>query len=159
MKFRPFYLFALLLGFLSSCAKLDHQTAATAPHASVRVAHKSELARSSVTSIDGLAVKPATTYRLRPGKHSVEIEYKTTVTMHGNNFGYNLSPPVDLHLDADGGGSISGGDPFGTSLNQPVNFSADDRRFHRKSLPFQVEAGKRYLVSPDLVTPCQQLRN
>lgn len=136
---------------LASCASFQNQTGEHEPHGRVTVVKREDFRneRGRVKSLDGLAVTPGQSYRVKPGTHQVTVEFTETVIETADPVSYTLfgSPsteePADVMLSQSGGMSVTGQQPF-TAGTQPVRLSVENRRTRTRTIPLTVKAGRHY---------------
>jgi hypothetical protein len=164
-RFIPQVRLNVILGFgllLAGCAQFQHQTGESEPHALVTVVKpgNSPGPFGEVKSLDGLPVSAGQAYRVKPGTHTVVVQFVETVTetsqrytatlFHAGNAPPLEEQPANVHLSQTGGVSVTGQQPFATM--QPANLSVEDRRTRTTTQSISVKAGWHYELKGNLVT-------
>lgn len=117
------------------CDTFDHQTTTREPHALVTVGNAPEVSADSGTlkSLDRLSVCAGTTYRMRPGKHVVVVEFMER----------SAEPEKQLRACLDAAQAV-----------YPRGVQGHRREVSRTIV---VQAGKHYRLVGDRFMPCLQL--
>lgn len=148
---------------LAGCAHFEPQTSELEPHGLVTVVKPLEYAGEAgvVKKLDGLAVRTGQTYRVRPGMHTVVVQFVDTgvetskpVTL----FGVGTAPKeraADMHVSESGKMTVTGQQPF--SGMQPATLSVETRRTRFITNSLSVQAGWRYELDGDRVTTARFL--
>jgi hypothetical protein len=140
-------LLAGILALACGCARFEHQTAATEPHAVLRISPpptESDLERRLIKRVDGLPVRAGNDYRVRPGTHQmvVQVLERFSQTYRPYSAGGQTDGTASLNINERGGVSAIEGNPFGGT--EMVNINVDARRVYFITNTIVAEAGWRY---------------
>lgn len=137
----------ILTAGLAGCAGLKHQTLETEPHAVVRVikSDESSFDYRHISRIDGLPLRFQSTFRLRPGKHDVEVSVvQSTVSSYsGLSAGTGINPAAaNINVSPSGQTTVTGVNPFMGMQSATLNVESHQNYFITNQIT--LEAGVIY---------------
>ena len=150
-----------MAALLAGCAHFEQQTSELEPHGLVTIVKPLDFSGEAgvVKKLDGLAVRAGQTYRVKPGEHTVIVQFVETgietskpVTLLGVG-NPPAEPTTDVHLSPSGQATVTGAQPF--SGMQMANLTVETHRIRHVTNSISVQAGWRYELDGDRVTSHQ----
>jgi hypothetical protein len=159
----PRHVIAGIAVLLAGCAHFEQQTGELEPHGLVVVVKPTDFVGEVglVKRFDGLAVSAGKTYRVRPGEHTVVVQFVETMIETSQPATATLfsvgtplpEQPANVHVSESGEATVTGQQPFPGM--QMANLSIERRRVRYATNAISVQAGWRYELEGDRVTAKQ----
>ena len=146
---------------LAGCAHFEQQTGELEPHGLVVVVKPADFVGEVglVKRLDGLAVNAGQTYRVKPGEHTVVVQFTEAVTETSKPVSLlHIGTPqpdqvADVHVSESGKATVTGQQPL--SGMQMANLSIERRRVRYATNAISIQAGWRYELEGASVTAMQ----